>query len=310
MDTNVEPFPKTELDAKTFQYKLGSLTDTIAYKVQREGHQRGLKPDFVPVDIYFQLRMAHQTYNLFFYMNHDERRQKDCDWKVGYSAVILPLVRTMIDCLYNVTAILQDPPFYGRWFRLSGFRYFLEALDADEKRYGGQARWVEYVAKYRGKAHFEMRRDGISEAEARASEYWLTLSRYVWDTQRGLSAKHQDFLKTLTLGFWKEYSGISHATFNGLLPLAMFLTPNDLRHEDRPIVDKASEGMISLHISRVAAILLCMLTEVQCSCHFEQARINQRLHEIWNVLIVIPEIKDLYDERYANLMKEKGINPE
>jgi hypothetical protein len=308
MNANVDKFPKIELDAKTFQYKLEELTNTIAYKVQREGEARGLKPGFVSMDIYFQIRMAHQIYNLFFYLNSDQRRREDCDWKVAYSAAILPLVRTMIDCLFNVTAILQDPPYFGRWFRQSGYRYFFEALDQDHARYAGQPRWDAYIAKYRQMADFEMRRDGLDETGVRAAEKWQTLSRYVDDSKHNFPAKHQDFLKKLTLGFWKEYSGISHATFNGLLPIALFLAPKDLPHEHRPSVDLASDGMISLHIARVSAILLSTLTEVQACCSFDGARINQRLHEIWNVLIVITEVKELYDERYAELMRQKGIH--
>lgn len=102
MTTDQETFPKTEINAKLFQYKLEELTNTIAYKVHREGEGRGLKPGFVAVDIYFQLRLANQIYNFFFYLNADARRQKDCDRKVAYSAVVLPLVRTMVDCLVKV----------------------------------------------------------------------------------------------------------------------------------------------------------------------------------------------------------------
>jgi hypothetical protein len=31
--------------------------------------------------------------------------------------VSLPLIRNMIDCLYNITAILQNPGVNGSWFR-------------------------------------------------------------------------------------------------------------------------------------------------------------------------------------------------
>jgi len=306
----MQQFPKIEIEAKTFQHKLEELTATMAYKVDREGEGVGLKPAFVAKDVYFQIRLAGQIYNLFFYLNSDERRQKDCDWKVAYSAAILPLVRTMIDCLFNVTAILQDPPYFGQWFRKSGFRYLLEALDQDEARYAGQPRWDAYIAKYRGMTAFEIRRDGFDEAGVRASEKWPTLSRYVKDTTHNFSPKHQAFLEKLTLGFWKEYSGISHATFNGLLPIALFLAPKDLPHENRELVDVSADGMVSLHILRVASILLCILTEIQAACRFDGARINQRLHEIWNVLVVIPEIKELHDERYVQLMAEKGIYPD
>ncbi len=74
------------------------------------------------------------------------------------------------------------------------------------------------------------------------------------------------------------------------------------------MVDDAFEEMIAVHIPRMSAILLCTLTEIQASLKFDGAHINQRLHEIWNALLPAPEIKELYDERYAQLMMEKGIH--
>lgn len=110
------------LNAKTFQEPLNELANTIAYKVQREGHALLPTPSFVIADIYYLLRQAHQTYNLFRFMNADERRQKDVDYRIAYSALILPLVRTMIDCLYNITSILENPDLKGHQFRESGLK--------------------------------------------------------------------------------------------------------------------------------------------------------------------------------------------
>ncbi|SRR6266849_896502 len=299
---------KKELDARTFQQKLDELTTTLAFKVQREGYQHGLQPAFVVPDIYFLLRQAQQTYNLFFFLNADERRQKDVDWRVAYSAVILPLVRTMIDCLYNITAILQNPGVKAYEFRASGYKLTLRALDADEQRYGGDPKWDDYIASQRKMIAFDMRANGFAESEVRSAPTWRTLSGYLRIKKTAILSPHQEFLKKLTLGFWQEYSGMSHATFQGLLPIALFLAPKDLPQEDRHTVDNAVVVMIATHIARLAGILLCTLTEVQAYCRFDGAHINRRLHEVWNALIVVPEIKELYDERYAQLMIEKGIH--
>jgi hypothetical protein len=121
---------------------------------------------------------------------------------------------------------------------------------------------------------------------------------------------HQQFLKKLTYGFWQEYSGMAHAAFEGLLPTGLFYTSKDIPHEYRPMIDETLETTISIHIPRLSAILLCMLTEVQAYFRFDGARIGQRLHEVWNALLIAPEVKELYDERYAQLMKDKGIKPD
>jgi hypothetical protein len=306
MDIPEIPEPKRLLDAKTFQKQLDSLTDTIAYKVQREGTTHSLKPDFVVLDIYLLIRQAHQIYNLFFFMNADERREKDVDWSVAYSVVILPLIRTMIDCLYNVSAILLDSGATRYRFRASGYKMTLEALDSDKEHYGGRPDWDADIARRHAMIQQGIALDGFTESEIRSTKTWPTLSGYLREIK--VPTPHQEFLRKLTFGYWHEYSGMAHATFQGYLPLAIFLTPKDLPHELRPKVDASSGWMISLHISRVSAILLCILTEVQAYCHFDGARINQRLHEIWNALILIPEVKELYDSRYAKRMQEKQID--
>lgn len=299
------------IDAKTFQGPLDELADTIAYKVQREGAlpKYSLKPVFVVVDIYYLLRQAHRTFDLFCFMNADERRKKDVGYRIAYSIVILPLVRTMIDCLYNITAILKNPGPKGYQFRESGLKQTLKALDADQRRYGGNPAWDTWITKYREFIKDDMRRTGINERDISDAKIWPTLGRYLTPKKNTALTAHQQFLKSLTYGFWQEYSGISHATFQGLIPIAAFLVPNDLRHELRPMLYDQMEGIVALHVSRAASILLCTLTEVQAHFKFDGARINQRLHQVWNALLPVPEIKELYDERYMQLMCDKGINP-
>jgi hypothetical protein len=38
------------------------------------------------------------------------------------------------------------------------------------------------------------------------------------------------------------------------------------------------------------------------------ARINERIHEMWDALMPVLEVKELYDERYAQWMKDNRIN--
>ncbi len=297
----------TEINAKTFQTQLGSLGNTLALKVQREV-VRILHPAFVATDIYVMLRQSLAIYHLFFLLNSDERRKKEANWTV-YSAAALPLVRCMIDSLYNITAILTEPGTKGREFRASGYKQILEGLDADEKQYGGQSKWDEYIARHRRGINFDMRANNVDQAEVQAARRWPTLGKYLL-AKKGVSlTPHQEFLKNLTYGLWREYSSMAHVTFNGLLPTAAFFTTSDIPHEDRKKFDDVSERMMSMHITRVAAILLCTLTEIQAHFRFGDARISERLHEIWNALIPAFEVKELYDSRYEKLMRDRGIEP-
>src|SRR5579872_5213964 len=96
------------IDAGTFQKPLGKLAEVLAQKVHREA-SKILSPKFVAIDLYALIRQAMRTYDLLFYINADDRRMNDCYWKPVYTIVTLPLIRNMIDCLYNITLLLQDP---------------------------------------------------------------------------------------------------------------------------------------------------------------------------------------------------------
>lgn len=49
-------------------------------------------------------------------------------------------------------------------------------------------------------------------------------------------------------------------------------------------------------------------SEVQAYYKFDGAHINQRLHRVWDALGPAPEVKELHDARYKQLMQDKGIN--
>jgi len=184
MEIETNESSKRYIDGKTFQHQLDELATTIAFKVQREGAGHLPQPIFVTADIYYLLRQAQQTYNFFCFINADERRQKDVDYRIAYSAVTLPLVRTMIDCLYNITAILNDPGPKGYQFRESGVKQILEALDSDQQKYGGDPKWDVWIANRRKQLELEMRTTGLTEPEVRVAKLWPTLGGYPQDEEK------------------------------------------------------------------------------------------------------------------------------
>ena len=125
----------------------------------------------------------------------------------------------------------------------------------------------------------------------------------------GTLTSHQTFLKTFTYGIWREYSAMAHGGFEGLMGSAAFYMRDMQEHEFRPKMDEAYPRLMSLHIMRAAAILLCIVTELQGYFRFDVAIINARIYKIWNALMPAFVVKELYDERYAQLMSSKGIKP-
>jgi hypothetical protein len=300
------------VDASTFQEPLVKLAEVLAQKLRREAAQRlAPTPSFVAVDLHVLMRQVMYTYNCLFYLNADETRKNDPHWRLEYSVATLPLIRNMIDCFYNITAILEDPRVNGPWFRKSGYRKALEGFDEEEKRYGGRPEWDEWIKKGRDGLDFQIRGVDLVKSDVLTTQPWPTLGKYVSDKRPGgVTTPHQDFLKMFLYGRWREYSAMAHGGFEGLLRAGMFYIRDSAPHEDRPKIEDAHERVFSSHIGRAALVLLCIITELQAYFRFDDdgARISERIHSMWKALMVIPEVKEVYDLRYEQLMKDKGIN--
>jgi hypothetical protein len=297
------------IDAAKFQNQLSELAATIAYKVQREGVQL-IGSRTATEDIYILVRQAQRAYDLFFYLNAEEHR-KEPSWRAYYTFAVLPVVRSMIDSLYNITVMLDDPRNKPAEFRKSGYRMAIEALEEDELKYSKNPdpRWAEWFRQRRDSLELGIRRDGFKLDEVMAQKRWPTLGTYLRPKKNVPLTDHQLFLKDLTYGYWREYSEYSHGTFQGLLRTSMPYLERDLPIDERPRLEEKSLLLIFDHIARAAAILLCILTELQAYFRFDGARINERLLEVWSVLKAAPEVKDLLDSRYTQLMQKRGISP-
>ncbi len=117
------------IDAGSFQRPLRDLAETLAQKVLREGPALLAAPSFVSLDMFVLIRQAMYTYSFLYYIHADERRENDCYWSPAYTFIAAPLIRSIIDCLYNITFILQNPGVNGPMFRKSGLKKALDDLD-------------------------------------------------------------------------------------------------------------------------------------------------------------------------------------
>lgn len=196
--------PRVRIDAKTFQVPIATLAETMAQKVRREGPQHLRAPEHVADDIFVMLRHAITTYNLLYYLNADERREGDCYWNNSYGVVSAPLVRSMIDALYNITAILQDPATKGPWYRKGGLKRRLKEIDGDQKTYAGKPEWEVYCAAQLSALDSLIRGSGYTEQAIRTARNWPTMSTYL-QAKPATFTPHQRFLETFTHLQWNQY---------------------------------------------------------------------------------------------------------
>jgi hypothetical protein len=263
------------------------------------------------------LRYAASVYNLLNYLNADDRRKGDCYWHQRYGVTAMSLVRSLIDCLYNVTAILENPAEKGPTYRKSGLKRTLDDLNEDYERYRGQKAWKSFV---------DERRDGVAMLaapsdftledveELRQQDMWPTLGRYLRRKRPdGSLTENQQFLKTFTHLSWRQYSALSHGTFEafigtlGSVPIGAYYVNDFLSNEEEAKLDDSYGMLLATHLGRAATVLLCLITELQVYCRFEGHHINDRILKVWEALLPLFEGKELYDGRYAERMKASGI---
>lgn len=296
------------IDASTYQHLIARLSETLAQKVMREGNKQIAAPATFHPDIFISIRQAQNTYNFLHWVHSDDLRASG-GWKDTYTVACEPLIRNLMDNLYNITLLLQDPYTRGRQFRASGLRKALLYVAAEEARYKGKAEWDKWIAESRAKLDVLLRGAGFAEAEVMDRTKfpdWPTLGKYLGTPPLD---DHKKFLATFTFGQWKQYSAVAHGGPEGLHEVGMFLYRDGHPHEERPLIDDAHDRTMSLHLMRAAILLLAICTEVQAAYRFkdEGARINERIVESWLALMPAMEAKEIYDDHYEQLMKDKGI---
>ena len=287
------------VDASKFSQPLSVLAEAMTNLVEREG-PRILTSSPIPEDTGIILRQLTHTYDLLRFINGDETRHEDSRYRLSYSFVCLPLVRTMIDGFYNCTALLDDRT-RARSFRISGLYRKREALKADESKYGHEPAWQETLQMSRKIYEDVMRIAGFTDADLDdKTNRWPLLGEYL---NRGPSTPHKAIIKRLTLGFWQQYSSISHASFDGLLDIFSFIAIECIPHEQRASVHDAAERHLGMHFARAAGLLLCLLTELQHFYKFDYVQIDERLSELWAAMSPVVEVKEFYDLRHKNMLR-------
>ena len=311
------PTGVVRVDARTFQDTLGELAATMSQKVFREGRNHIPGPEYIAEDITTLIRYAAAVYNFLNYLNADERRKNDCWWFVRYGVTAMSLVRALIDCLYNVMSILENPTERAVTYRKSGLKKTLDDLDEDLERYGGNRAREEYIEQRRQAVELLVRASGFTVNEVRQlrkHELWPTFGTYVKNLQPGATrTETQEFLKAFTHMEWRQYSALSHGAYEafigtlGMVPVGAYYMNDFLPHEVRDRLDDTYDAFLGVHLGRSATVLLCLLTEVQAYCRFDGANIDERICRVWAALQALPTTKELYDGRYAGLMRDRGI---
>ena len=294
---------RTVIDASKFSSQVADLAMTLINLLERDAQRKFPKLSF-PSDIAAILRQIRGTYNLIRFINADDTRDDNPDYRYPYSLVSLPLIRTMIDGFYNITALLESPA-RARTFRIDGFFRLRAALAADELHYGNEPGWKHYLEERKEQLELSIRRNELTDPElSDKANRWPLLGAYL---KQRLWTRNQDLLSRFLLGKWREYSSISHACYSGLYDLFSFISDDQVPSEKRDQLNEAVDLNVAMHYGRAAGVLLCALSEIQHFFKFDSADIDQRLRDLWEAMVPVYELREFYDYRYNSLLRVRKV---
>ncbi len=203
------------VDAGAFAQQIAALAETLRNKVEREGPSILPHPNLT-TDVGVILSQLTWTYDLLRWINADDTRHGLVGYREPYTFVSLPLVRTIIDGFYNCTALL-DAPSRSRIFRIGGFFRLRQALREDEDRYKNDPAWQNDFQNRRSILQMGLARDHLTDADLDDKRNrWPLLGDYL---RQQPDTPHKQLLRRISLGLWREYSSISHASYDGLIHL-------------------------------------------------------------------------------------------
>ncbi len=103
----------------------------------------------------------------------------------------------MIDCLYNITMILDDPAENGPLYRRFGLKKRLLDIEEDQATYAGKPEWDNYNSEQKKALDWLIRASGFTEDEVRRAKPWKTLGTYLLQGKPEDATPHQSVLEDL-----------------------------------------------------------------------------------------------------------------
>jgi hypothetical protein len=225
-------------------------------------------------------------------------------WHRQFVYSVPPLARTLLDSLFNVIFMFDNPSVNVHWFLVGGWTDQNRAHRLFRDRYGTEAEWKTWLDAC--EANIKQTEDhlvGITDAERKSPTkpplgYWPNPGKMGNKDCAIRDPGREAFLKYVNAWFYKWLSGDSHLSLTGLLnrggyllPLAAAVDPEELYRLTR-----------SRFVLTALTIYIALLSEI--SSELALAPELARLREIWKKLVVWPDAADLYGKRYDALLRQ------
>lgn len=202
-----------------------------------------------------------------------------------------PLVRTMLDSVFSVVFMLEDPASRSTWYGKSMWKELLEWCKRWEPIYGTDPDWKEPFELAKEKMDFlarELGLDAADMADPRRIKYWPNPG----GMKREAAGSNKELLTFLDDVFYGDLSALTHLSLDGLArQVRILMEPGEAERE------RQLSAVRSALAWRVIAFALALVSEIEIDMSLG---LYPRLHEQW---IRLREAglatRELYDKQYS-----------
>ncbi len=286
---------KESLDFALVWDRLGSLYQAVHNKLEREWPVSLDPTEALPVLLRGFVLLSANTLKSIGYLCADH--PPDANRRPEYALSVPPLARTLMDTLFNIVFLFENPSENIRWYWRSAWREYREDRDRYKERYGDDPRWSEWLET------FEKTLEGFREpwfveagTDAKDVRYWPHPGQMLRCSE--LSEDRRAFLQYLNDWFYKDLSRSSHLSGPGFIlrSFTLFEYPENPKREENLVHLKGSS------VFTVVTLFLAILSEIEGAVRFGLA---PRMEYLWGLLKAhSEEALDLYEKRYSKLLQK------
>jgi hypothetical protein len=227
--------------------------------------------------------------------------------KVEFCTAVPPLTRSLLDSLFSLIFIFDDPTPNMRWFLASGWKDLKRHHERLLARHGADPAWAAWLKMHEEKVRFIAQRAAITPDEEAGKievDWWPIPGAMVKvKASKGRKLvpwrdlKRREFLAHMNERYYGQLSADSHVSYTGLdFRGHLFLEGPEIEDEsDDERVDRFDVFRSNV-VMQSMALYAALFSEVvgQLKLPYEA----NRLRFFWNHCKDYPNVKELYDLRY------------
>lgn len=282
--------PPGEVTINIIDDDLRELPEAIAMRIDREARQSlEAQHRALPMLLRTTVRVAERTFAAIRYLTLDKQRGELPP--VTLATAVSPLARTLLDSLFTVVFMFENPADRMSHYLRSGWREATEHHARLTARHGNEPEWTDWLAGYRKwiDAHDSDLGIGVAEKSNPQSVLWFPNPGKMM--RKATNPATRDLLGYLNDWFYRSLSADSHLSYIGLANRGGILAGAS---------DAVQESVRHLVFLTAVTLYVALLSEVIVAARLPYE--TKRVHGMWQQLLPYPSAQELWQKRYEGVL--------